>query len=123
MWIGMALLAGLAVFIVWDSRRLRRTDVTPLSRERMKRGVLPGDSGKWQIQLGISAMAIGLALMEWLSPSAPPYTGKASILFTWAHEVLGPRGKIAALLIIGGAFFVSALFEWRRLRWDSAANQ
>ncbi len=115
-WIGMALLAGLAIFIVWDGQRLRRGDPAPLSRDRMRRGVLPGYGVKWQIQMGVAFMALGMSALEWLSPSNPPHTGKGSILFTWAHEVLGPTGKVVALLIIGIGFFVSAVLEWRRVR-------
>lgn len=119
----MVLLAGLAVFIVWDSRRLRRSDPAPLSRERMRRGVLPGDDTKWQIQAALAVAALGLAMSEWLSPSTPPFTGKGSLLFTWAHEVLGPIGKVIALATIGMCFFVSAMFELRRIRRNRRSTQ
>lgn len=92
MWLGMLLLAALAIFIVWDSHRLRREPVKPLARERIEGGFAPRGLVAWHFWLGISAVVGLLALTEWDRPSSPPFTGRWAWLHQAAFDLFGSRG-------------------------------
>lgn len=66
MWIGMLLLLGLAIFIVWDSRRLRNEVDKPLSRKTMAAGYVPRGIVAWHFWLGMSVVA---GLMDRMGPA------------------------------------------------------
>ncbi len=114
MWLGMLLLLALAVFIVWDSRRLRDKAPEPLARERLERGFLPRGVVPWHFHFGLSGVLAVLAFIEWQSPSLPPYTGRWSWLHRAAFEVFGERGLFAWWLLLGVLMLVVGLVQRHR---------
>jgi hypothetical protein len=92
MWLSMALLGAVAIFIVWDSRRLRRTPTAPVSREAMDRGYVPRGFVAWHFWLGMGVMFALMAMREWELPSMPPFTGRWGWLDRVAFEAFGAKG-------------------------------
>ena len=114
MWLGFALLLGLLVFIIWDGRRLRRAD--PIPREVMRRGFTPSGSIPWLACSGTGAIAGVLALMEWQTPSTPPFTGRGRWLRELAYSAFGERGGFALLALMCVALVCFGLVLWQRSR-------
>lgn len=94
MWLGSMLLLALAVFIVWDSRRLRAEAPERLPRARLKRGFLPRGLVRWHAYLALSGVLAVFSYIEWAQPSLPPYTGRWSWLYRALFDVLGERGLL-----------------------------
>ncbi len=119
MWLGMFLLLALAVFIVWDSRRLRDKAPEPLSRERLEQGFLPRGFVPWHFHLGLSGVLVLLALLEWETPSQPPFTGRWSWLHHAVFEIFGERGLFAWWLVLAGLMLVVGVAQLRRAKGKS----
>lgn len=98
MWIGVLLLAGLAIFVVWDSRRLRREPVKHLSRATMRAGYAPQGMEGWHFWFGMGLITTLMAFMEWDSPSVRPETGRWGWLWNMVFQAFGDRGKFVMLL-------------------------
>ena len=116
MWLALSLLLALLVFIIWDGRRLRRAEVDPISREAMNRGFTPRGAVQWQVFFGVSVVAGVLALLEWQTPSQPPFTGRSRWLYEFAHNVLGERGIFSLLVLFCAALACFGLVLWQRSR-------
>jgi hypothetical protein len=114
MWIGMLLLLGLAIFIVWDSRRLRNEVDKPLSRKPMAAGYVPRGIVAWHFWLGMSVVAGLMALIEWDQPSLPPYTGRWSWVSHLAFEAFGGRGVFVLFAGLAVCAFLGGLVGWLR---------
>lgn len=116
MWLGMLLLLALAVFIILDSRRLRRERPEALSRETMARGFLPRGLVAWRFCLGFGGVLALLAFIEWEKPSAPPFTGRWSWLHRALFEALGVRGLFAWWALMAALFLAYGVVLLRRER-------
>jgi hypothetical protein len=113
MWLGFLLLLGLLVFIILDGRRLRSAKADPISRDAMTRGFVPRGCVQWRVCFGMSAMSGALALMEWQSPSAPPFTGRSRWLYEFAYNEIGERGAFCVLALFCGALACLGLTLWQ----------
>ncbi|TAF76670.1 MAG: hypothetical protein EAZ54_10705 [Curvibacter sp.] len=113
MLIGSILLAALAVFIIWDSRRLRNIKPDPIAREAMESGFAPGGIDAWKLPFGLALVSAFLGVSEWLEPKHPPFTGRWSFISTYAYSIVGEKGP--ALLSFGVTFVLlsGALALWR----------
>ena len=122
MWLGVLLLVGLAVFIVWDGRRLRRASVEPLSPEALRNGYTPNGLVTWHFWLGMGAVLALLGLEEWSSPSRPPFKGRWSWLSQTAYDAFGVRGVFVLLMVLSVAALACGLGLWcmERKRRSSA---
>lgn len=116
MWFGILLLFALAVFIVWDSRRLRSAKPEPMAREALSRGFLPKGLIDWHFYLGFGGVSALLAFLEWERPSRPPFTGRWSWLHQALFETLGTRGLFAWWALLAGVLLVYGIFLSRRGR-------
>jgi hypothetical protein len=113
MLIGSILLAALAVFIIWDSRRLRSSKPDPITRESMARGFTPSGGVAWKFLVGLAVVSALLGVSDWLAPNHPPFTGKWSFLFTYAYSVAGDKGP--AIVSFG---FSIVLLIWALALWS-----
>lgn len=119
MWFGALLLLLLAIFIVWDSRRLRREKLDRMPSASLAQGYRPGSLDKAWIYLGLGGVLAILALMEWMQPSVPPYTGRWSWFYGFIYEVLGEQGLFIYWVVLAlccVAYGVSRLQTDRRGR-------
>lgn len=112
MLIGSILLAALAVFIIWDSRRLRSSKPDPMSRESMARGFTPGGGAAWKFSVGLALASASLGVSDWLEPKHPPFTGKWSFLFTYAYSVTGEKGPALVYFGFSIVLLIGALALW-----------
>jgi hypothetical protein len=111
--VGMGLLAALAVFIVWDSRKLRRDAVKPLSREQMRAGVEPGRAHAWKALAGLAAVFAVIGVSAMIEPRLPPFTGRGAWLWSAAHQYFGSWGD--AFVWWSGAVLLAAA-AWANFR-------
>ena len=88
-------------FIVWDRKRLREAEMTPLSRETMRKGFTPTGVVAWQVSLGLGALFVLLAFVEWKTPSHPPFSGRWSWANALAYQAFGAKGLLTLYLAVG----------------------
>lgn len=112
MLIGAILLAALAAFIIWDSRRLRRSKFNPISREAMEQGFTPSGGIAWKFVVGLAVVSATLGTSEWLTPKHPPFTGRLSFLVTYAYSVAGEQGPALVWFGICIVLLIGALALW-----------
>jgi hypothetical protein len=113
LFIGAVLFLGVAVWIVWDSRRLRASKPAPLSRDKMQKGFTPSGLVPWQALILIALLFVSVGVGETLKPSHPPFTGRHSFLFAWVYEFAGERGLAAFCFAIAIVFAIAAYAAWR----------
>ncbi len=118
MWLGLALLFGLLIFIIWDGHRLRAGG-SPVPREMMKKGFAPRGLLHWQAWLGMGLIAGVLAITEWHDPSGPPFTGRWSLLHEFAYMTHGRRGVFALFAFYSAASTCYGLVLLQRSRKGS----
>lgn len=106
------LLVALAVFIMWDSRRMHSRPVEPISRDKMSQGFLPSGPIQWQIWLGLAGISLLLAYVEWLAPSKPPFTGHWGWLKDAAYQSLGASGTLYLYLALACLIFANSFRLW-----------
>jgi hypothetical protein len=111
--IGALLLAAVGIFIVWDSRSLRAAKPPPLSRDKMQKGFTPRGLSLWQGLIAMAFVSGFLGFGETLKPSLPPFTGRLSSLFTWAHALFGERGPASVCFVAALGFALAAYAAWR----------
>jgi hypothetical protein len=114
-------LAGLAIFILWES--WRRRHAAPLPRASMANGFTPGATNRevtW-FTLAIAAGAAGLALF--LKPPSPPFTGKGGLFLELIHTQMG-EFAIPTLVCAGavGAFWAGVTARRRRTNEGADAS-
>jgi len=112
MLIGSILLAALAVFIIWDSRRLRSSRPDPIARETMARGFTPSGGIAWKFTVGLALVSASLGASDLLAPKHPPFTGKWSFFFTYAYSVAGEKGPALVWFGLCIVLLVGALALW-----------
>lgn len=108
----LALLA-LWAYVRWEARQFKSAPVAPIERSRMERGYKPEGTAKWQIYLGVGAMAALLAFSEWQAPSRAPFTGRWSALKSLVIEALGGSGLLVIYVAVSSAFLVAAVVSFR----------
>lgn len=101
MLLGSLLVAALAVFVVWDSRRLRARTTAPVPRSEMERGYAPGSQLRWQFAFGLALVFVVLGVVQWVEPRHPPFTGRHAWLESWAYAIFGPHGTAYLYLGLG----------------------
>jgi heme exporter protein D len=107
-------LVALLLFIAWDRRsnlpsfqKRRLRTVATLSNEVVSaRNVA-------RAFLGIALMAAAIAVSEWLSPSARPYTGRWSWVKEALFSALGPAGPALFWVAIAIILVLAAHSVWR----------
>jgi hypothetical protein len=120
MWFGMALLVGLLVFIARDGRRLRAAKPDPIPREVMRKGYVPRGLIHWHFWLGMSAVAVALALAEWHHPSTPPFTGRGAWFIEIAYSAFGENALFFLFALAAGVAACCAFVLWRRSKASSS---
>lgn len=70
---------------------------------------------RWFVRLlaGLSVLAIGGAVIEWLAPSAAPFRGRLAWIFEGAFALMGSTGLVILWLLLAVAFAATASFIWR----------
>lgn len=114
-------LAGLAVFILWESWRRRRS--APLARTAMANGFTPGATNREVIwfTLAFAGMAAGLALFA--EPPVPPFTGRGALVLELVHAHMG-KLAIPFLVCAGatGALWAGIAARRRRIKVGADAS-
>jgi hypothetical protein len=106
------LMVALLVFIIWDGRQ----PVKAVSREQLSKGFIPGSHAKWIGFLGLAFACFCLAVNEYITPSAPPFTGKGSTLMALVYNTFGMYGTLFLWIGIG---VVSVSASYKSYRSDS----
>ena len=115
--LGLALFMLVCVWILVDSRLLRRRPCKPLRREDMEAGFIPGARSMpsaGALFLGLSAVLFLLAINEYLHPSVAPFSGKGAMLKTLAVQALGSRGVSSFYAAVGVLLLVLGLASRKR---------
>lgn len=102
---GMLLLAGLAVFIVWES--LKQEKPTPLPRTST-----PGQTAIEQGLLIGAGVLAAMGVLALLETGHEPVDGRYAFLWNFLHDAWGPTG-IAVLLWLTA---LAMLYVWRTRR-------
>lgn len=110
--VGMLLLLGLAIFIVWESRRFHSKKPDPLPRERMAKGFSPGRDAADLGILALVAMCVFFGIKLWNSPEHPPFQGRWALFETMVYALFGPRG-VPVIAWVSGAILFSLLVAKR----------
>jgi hypothetical protein len=63
---------------------------------------------------GFGLCFLVLGAVNWLTPQAPPFSGKWSWLHSALYETFGPRGIPAGMFAAGALFLIAALLTWRK---------
>ena len=117
----IACLAGLAVFILWESWQRRKP--TPLQRRTLERGYVPGESNReliWFTVALVSAVS-GAALLE-LQPT-PPFNGRGAALLEFIHARFGSIAfPVLLWLAAAGALIAGVRARVRRRRTGGSAD-
>lgn len=66
--------------------------------------------------LGIGGCFIVWGVVEWTTPSAPPFTGRWSWLASAAYNAGGVHGQAVLYGIIGVLFVIAGLVQWAHHR-------
>jgi hypothetical protein len=105
----IALLGGLAIFIVWESLNSPK-----VSRAEIEKGFRPG----WRAQqvglLAIAAVVVFFGVHQWIQPSHPPFSGYSAIFFSIVYAVLGPRGAPLIAWLLAGVLIITVAAQWRK---------
>ena len=91
-------------YMVWDRRRLGRP-TAGASSAHQGTGVQ-----RRKITVGFSLIAATMGVWEFVSPRAPPFSGRWGWLWTWAHSHLGQGGIALIWLAISAALLAAAYF-------------
>lgn len=70
---------------------------------------------------GLGLCFVILGMSNWLTPPAPPFSGRWSWLYVSLHEAFGPRGVPLAMFAIGALFVVAAVFTWWKVKRENIA--
>lgn len=103
------------VWILVESRWLRRSPIKPLRREDMENGFVPGARSMPSaaaLFLGFSVVFLVMSLAEYLQPSMPPFSGKLARLKTVAVQAFGPYGVAILFGGVGAALASLGLAKW-----------
>ena len=70
---------------------------------------------RWFVRLlvGVSVLAIGGAVFEWLKPSAPPFKGRLAWFVEAVFVITGSTGLVVLWLLAAVALAATARFIWR----------
>jgi len=70
---------------------------------------------RWFVRLlvGVSVLAIGGAVFEWLKPSAPPFKGRLAWFVEAVFAITGSTGLVVLWLLAAVALAATARFIWR----------
>ena len=70
---------------------------------------------RWVVRVlaGLSVLAIGGALSEWLTPSNPPFRGRLAWIIEAVFALSGSLGLVVLWLLLAGALAIIASFIWR----------
>lgn len=112
----LVLLVGFVIFVRWDRRRIERSEPDPRSRSKFGRGFNPSQVVKWQGYAGVAGISAIFAAMQWLKPSAPPFTGRWSSLNTAIYAALGIYGLAIVATVMLLAFALVAWLAWNSVR-------
>ena len=69
---------------------------------------------RWFVRLlaGLSILAIGGAVIEWLAPSVPPFRGRLAWIIEAVFALTGSTGLIVLWLLLAVALAATASFIW-----------
>lgn len=112
MLIGFLLLVALAVFIMWDSRRMHSRPAEPIARDKMLQGFSPTGLIQWQLWLGFGGISLLSAYGEWAAPSKPPFTGRWGWMKEAAYQSLGSTGILYLYLAFACMAFAYSFSLW-----------
>src|SRR5688500_6660428 len=68
--------------------------------------------------LGLGLCFVVLGASQWLTPAAPPFSGKWSLLESSLYETFGPRGIPIAIFAVGAMFLIAALRAWLKAKGE-----
>lgn len=73
------------------------------------------EEARWFVRLlgGLSVLAIGGAILEWLTPSAPPFRGRLAWIIETVFALTGSTGLVVLWLLLAVALATTASFIWR----------
>ena len=86
-------LVALLAFIAWDRRRGTGGAVKPLPRSALAKGWSSSQAGKWQVPGALSLVTASMSILEWFEPSAPPFAGRWSFIYSFMHSTFGAYGR------------------------------
>jgi hypothetical protein len=70
---------------------------------------------RWFVRLlaGLAVFAIGGAVIEWLTPSYPPFRGRLAWIFEAVFALSSSTGLVVVWLLVAVALAATASFIWR----------
>ena len=90
--IGVVLLLALCIWILVDGYRIRRKKYeVPRLAPGTPFTVAEVNRARWFV-LGLACVFCVIAVLEWIHPSQPPFTGKGAVLSGALYYGFGPRG-------------------------------
>lgn len=114
---GLALFVLVCVWILVESRWLRRSPTKPLRREDIENGFVPGARSMPSaalVFLGFAVVFFVSALAEYLHPPVPPFSGKGAALKTFAVSAMGQHGMAILFGVASVLFTGLGLANWIR---------
>lgn len=109
--IGGILLLGLCAWILIDAHLLRKRSVKVTPK-------LPGSpytateiKQARYLCIGVSFALYAVAAAEWLNPSLPPFTGRASWLIEMLYFGIGPKAISVFWAVFATLLFLIGLFK------------
>ena len=109
-------LVGFFLFVRWDQHRIERSEADPRTRSKFARGFNPSQVVKWHGYAGVAGICAIFAAMQWLKPSAPPFTGRWSSLNTAIFAAFGTYGLAIVATVMLLAFALAAWLAWKPVR-------
>jgi hypothetical protein len=65
---------------------------------------------------GVAICVALLALVEWKSPTHPPFTGRSAWIYQAATDLMGPRGPAVAWLVFSGLMISIGALTWIKVK-------
>lgn len=110
----IAALLALLIFIGWERRRAASDSVTPLPREALKKGWRARPRRRWKLNAALALMLGVMAVIQWIQPTRPPFTGRLSPVMSFFHAQFGIHGLSYFWAAFGATILLIALFQ----RWS-----
>lgn len=108
----IGVLVLLLVLVVQDRRRMQRSKVEPLLREKFVRVWSAKPLFAWPMQLGLALCTGALTARELYSPSLPPFSGRMSAVYRMANNLFGEHGVAYVWLAITLVLLLLAVASW-----------
>nr|WP_295077614.1 hypothetical protein [uncultured Roseateles sp.] len=109
----IAALVAFLIFIVWERRRAESGSVTPLPREALKNGWRARPLRRWKVNAALGLLLGVMAVVQWVRPTQPPFTGRLSPVMSFFHAQFGIHGVSYFWAAFAAAVLLIAVSQFR----------